>query len=189
MSNNAPGPWGPPQGQPGPGQWGPQPGQGQWQQQPGPPGPFGPGPYGGPPPVPPRRQGKPGLAVLAGVVAMLLAAGLYGVITAKAGIESNWFGLGVAALIAFVLGRIGAADPVLPFVGAGLAILGVALGQLTQITIDGADSLDISVLTAVREFSNEIFREWKDELGFFDVLIYGFALFGGFGITKTVGEK
>ncbi|WP_406295629.1 hypothetical protein OG948_10245 [Embleya sp. NBC_00888] len=189
MSNNAPGPWGPPQGQPGPGQWGSQPGQGQWQQQPGPPGPFGPGPYGGPPPVPPRRQGNAGLAVAAGVVAMLVAAGVYGLIMKSLEIQSTWFGVGVAALIALAMGRIGGANPVLPVVATLLALVGVALGQLTAVALVAADELGIPVLDVVTDFGSELFRGWKEALEFSDYLVFVFAGFAAFGITKTVGEK
>ncbi|MGW1994754.1 hypothetical protein [Embleya sp. NPDC001921] len=182
MSNNAPGPWGPPQGQPGPGQW--------QQQQPGPPGPFGPGPYGGPPPQqPPRRQGNAGLAVVAGVVAMLVAAGVYGLILKALDTQSTWFGVGVAALIALAMGRIGGANPVLPVVATLLALVGVALGQLTAVALFAADTLGMPVLDVVTDFGSELFRGWREALGFRDYLAFIVAGFAAFGITKTVGEK
>ncbi len=196
MTNHAPGPWGPQQGQPGQGQWGqqqpPQPPQGQWGQQP-PQGQWGqpgmPGPYGGPPPQPPQRQGNPGLAIAAGVLAMLVGAVLYGYITDALETESTWFGLGIAALVAFVMGKIGGAEPALPFVAVLLVLVGVALGQLAQITITGADVANISVIDALKDYSDDIFRGWKDGFEFFDALIYAFAGFGAFGITKNVGGK
>lgn len=182
-----PGQWGQQPGQPGQGQWGQQqPGQGQWGQQPGP---YGSGPYGGPPPQPPRREGNPGLGIVAGVVAMLVAAGLYGFIVKSLEIQSTYFGLGVAALIAFAIGKIGGSHPALPIVAVLLALVGVMLGQLTAITLDGADELNMSVLDVLSEYSSEIFKAWKEDLGFVDILVYAFAGFGAFGITKSVGEK
>ncbi|MFI1579219.1 hypothetical protein [Embleya sp. NPDC020630] len=179
MSNNAPGSWGPQQQ--GPGQWGPQP---------GPPGPFGSGPYGGPPPQqPPPRTGNAGLAVLAGVGAMLVAAGVYGVIVKSMEIQSTWFGVGVAALIAFAVGRVGGANPVLPVVATVLALLGVVLGQLTALTLSGADELNISVFDVLTDYGSELMRGWKDGLEFFDFLVFVFAGVAAFGITKSVGEK
>ncbi|MFE2865473.1 hypothetical protein [Embleya sp. NPDC059259] len=181
MSNNAPGPWGPPPNQPGPGQWG--------QQQPGPPGPFGSGPYGGPPPRQPNRQGNAGLAIAAGVVAMLVGAGVYGVIVKSLEIRSTWFGVGVAALIAFAVGRIGGRNPVLPFVAALLALVGVALGQLTAVTLFVGDELDISVLDVISDFGSELVDGWTETLDFRDFLVFVFAGGAAFGITKSVGEK
>ncbi|MFI6580772.1 hypothetical protein [Embleya sp. NPDC050493] len=181
MSNNAPGPWGPPPSQPGPGQWG--------QQQPGPPGPFGSGPFGGPPPQPPRRVGNPGLAVAAGVVAMLVGAGVYGVIVKSLEIQSTWFGVGVAALIGLAMGRVGGANPVLPIVAIVLALVGIMLGQLTAITLAGADELNISVLDVVSDFGSDIIQGWKDGLEPFDFLVFVFGAVAAFGITKSVGEK
>ncbi|GCD99503.1 hypothetical protein [Embleya hyalina] len=178
MSNNAPGPWGPQQ--PGPGQWGPQP---------GPPGPFGSGPYGGAPPPQPPRTGNVGLAVAAGVVAMLVGAGVYGVIVKSLDVQSTWFGVGVAALIALAVGRVGGADPVLPVVATVLALLGVVLGQLTALTLSGADELDISVLDVLTDYGSDLMRGWKDGLEFFDFLVFGFAGFAAFGITKSIGER
>ncbi|MFF7243729.1 hypothetical protein ACFZBU_07515 [Embleya sp. NPDC008237] len=181
MSNNAPGPWGPPPSQPGPGQWG--------QQQPGPPGPFGSGPFGGPPPQPPRRVGNPGLAVAAGVVAMLVGGGVYGVIVKALDTQSTYFGLGIAALIAFAMGKIGGANPALPVIAVPLALLGVLLGQLTAIVLFNADASGLSAMDLVTDYTSEIWDTWKDNVGFFDTLVFVFAGVAAFGITKSVGEK
>ncbi|MYV96988.1 hypothetical protein [Streptomyces sp. SID3343] len=182
MSNNAPGPWGPQPGQP------QQPPPGQWGQQ-GAPGPFGSGPYGGPPPQPPRRQGNPGLGIVAGVAAMLVGAGVYGFVVKSLEIQSTWFGVGVAALIGFAVGRIGGRNPALPIVAVGLALVGIALGQMTAIVLEAADQLDVSAIEVVTDWSDEVFRSWKESMGFFDVLVLIFGGVAAFAITKNVAES
>jgi hypothetical protein len=191
LSNNAPGPWGPPPGQPQPpqpGQWGQPPAPGQWGQQGGP-GPFGSGPYGGSPPPQPQRVGNPGLGIVAGVGAMLVGAGVYGFVVKSLEIQSTWFGVGVAALIGFAMGRIGGRNPALPIVAVVLALLGIALGQIAALVFDAADQLDMSVIDIVADRFSEIFTFWKENLEFFDVLVMIFGGVAAFAITKNVAEK
>ncbi|MFE3205017.1 hypothetical protein [Embleya sp. NPDC059237] len=179
MSNNAPGSWGPQQQ--GPGQWGPQP---------GPPGPFGSGPYGGPPPQPqPPRTGNVGLAVPAGVGAMLVGAGVYGVIVKSMEIQSTWFGVGIAALIALAMGKIGGANPALPVIAVPLALLGVLLGQLTAVALFNAEAYDVPVVEFVSDHASDMWDAWKENVGFGELVVFVIAGVAAFGITKSVGGK
>ncbi|MYS81734.1 hypothetical protein [Embleya scabrispora] len=176
MSNNAPGPWGPPPGQPGPGQWG--------QQQPGPPGPFGSGPYGGPPPQPPRQQGNPGLGILLGVVAMVVAAVVYAYILKESEHQIGYMAIAVGALIAVALGKVGGRNPVLPVIGVVLSVLGVFIGQYLGVAMWVQDANDMSLSEVLTD--SRMFDSWKEFLEPMDALFYLLAGFEGFVITKRV---
>jgi len=135
--------------------------------------------------------GNPGLGILAGVVAMFVGAGLYGWIVSAAEIESTYFGLGVAALIAFAMGKIGGSNVALPIVAVLLALLGVFLGQLWAIVLFAADQSHgfLTVSDILADYTEDVFESWKEEFDAISALVFGFAGFAAFGITKSVGDR
>ncbi|WP_424636618.1 hypothetical protein [Embleya sp. AB8] len=173
MSNNAPGSWGPP----------PQ-GPGQWGHLPGPSGPPASGPYGGPPPQPPRRPDNTGLGIALGVVAMVVAAVVYALILKASEHQIGYMALGVAALVAVALGKVGGRNPVLPVLGVVLSVLGIFLGQYVGLAMWLQSHTDLSLWDLLTD--SRMFDSWKEFLEPIDALFYLIAAFEGFVLTKKV---
>ncbi|MFF5130656.1 hypothetical protein ACFY41_27490 [Streptomyces syringium] len=191
-----PNPYGqqPPPQQPGPyGQQPPQPGYGPQQPQ----QPYGMPPhaapqYGGPggfpPPPAPMRQGNVGLAVLLGIVAMLVGAGIYGyILKATDGRQIGYLAIGVGALVGAALGKIGGRNAVLPVVGVALGLLGVYLGQIFGYSLALADFLNVPVTEVLFDHFEIVNKAWKDDMGGMDILFYALGGVGAFSAARKLG--
>ncbi|MEC4017453.1 hypothetical protein [Streptomyces sp. H27-D2] len=179
-----PQPGGNPYGQPP--QQPPQPGGNPFGQQPQQP------PYGAPggfPPPPPAPSGKVGLAIVAGVVAMLVGAGIYGgVFKASDGGQVGYLAAGVGALIGAALGKIGGRNPILVFVGILLGLIGVYLGQIFGFTLVLMDYLHISVVEALTEYFDDISKAWQDNFEAIDLLFYVLSGAAVFSAAKKLAN-
>lgn len=161
------------------------PGQNPYAQQPQPPQPYG-QPGGFPPPPPAAGlRGNAGLAIAAAVVAMLVSAAIYGLILKEAEVQIGYLAVGIGALIGLALGKLGGSNPVLPFIGAVLGLLGVYLGQVFGIAmvftdLPGAPGF-FEVLT---QHFGDINEGLKSELEVVDYLFYALGGVAGFSITR-----
>ncbi|GGX78703.1 hypothetical protein [Streptomyces hiroshimensis] len=165
--------------QPYPPQHQPQPPYGYGQQ---PPPPYGP-PGGFPPPPAPVRRGNPALAVVLGVVAMLVGAGVYGgILKASDGGQIGYLAVGTGALIGAALGKVGGRNPALPVVGVLLGLLGVYLGQIFGIALEMSDVFHVQVTEIIFEHFDSLSEAWKEYLEPIDAL---FFIFGGAGAFQT----
>ncbi|MFH9423045.1 hypothetical protein [Streptomyces sp. NPDC017529] len=171
--------------------WPPAPQQPQQPYQP-PQAPYGaPAPGGFPPPTAPpaANRGNAGLAVVLGVLAMLVAAGIYGaVLKAVNGASIGYAALAVGALIGAVLGKAGGRNAALPVVGAVLGLLGLYLGQVFGITLISSDILGIPLTEVVFNHFDLVHAAWKDYLGAIDLVFYLLAAAGGFQVAKKLGS-
>ncbi|MCZ4120578.1 hypothetical protein [Streptomyces sp. H39-S7] len=168
-----------PYGQPQPGGF---PQQGQPGQQPGG---FG-GGYPPPAPLPPARSNV-GLGILVGVLAMIVAALAYGGLIKLTEHEIGYAALGVGALVGVALGKVGGRNPILPFLGIPLALLGVYLGQIFGIALTIADLPGApDVMTILTDHFDLVQEAWKENVGGMDILFFGLAGLEGFVIAKRV---
>ncbi|WP_333771385.1 hypothetical protein [Streptomyces sp. IBSBF 2435] len=161
--------------------------------------PFNAAAYAPPAPIGAPPRGNPGLAVVAGVAAMLVAAFAYaGIMRAMAKddghyTEVGYLALAVGLLIGFALGKIGGRNPVLPFVGIVLALLGVFLGEMVGLSMIASHyasqaGLDISWFSMLTDHGGDVFRQWKhdfDAKSFFFLAIAGLE---GFVVTRRVAN-
>ncbi|MBF6044946.1 hypothetical protein GO001_06870 [Streptomyces sp. NRRL B-1677] len=146
-----------------------------------PPPPYG-APGGFPPPAPVRR-GNPGLAVVLGIVAMLVGAGVYGgILKASDGGQIGYLAVGTGALIGAALGKVGGRNPALPVAGALLGLLGVYLGQIFGIALELSDIANIPVSQVFTEHFDTLNKAWKEYLEPIDAL---FFILGGAGAFQT----
>jgi hypothetical protein len=132
-----------------------------------------------------------GLAILAGVGAMIVATAVYAfVIKTTDGREIGWMAFGVAALVAFGLAKVGGRHPVLPVAGIVLAVLGVFVGQLLGVTLvinDVAGDASPGVLTILTDHLGEVvWPAFKEYLSPIDALFYLIAAAEGFILTRRI---
>lgn len=151
-----------------------------------------------PPPAAPARDNA-GLGILVGVAVMLVAVFAYGgIMRALAKDDGTYSEVGYAALavgllIGAAMGKVGGRNPVLPVVGAVLALVGVFLGEIVGLSMIASHYAalgggDISWFTILTEHFSVVFDQWKED---FDVMSFFFlALAGveGFVITKRVAS-
>ncbi|WP_069814556.1 hypothetical protein [Streptomyces sp. TP-A0874] len=151
-----------------------------------------PQPYGQPggfPPPPAPRQGNAALAVLAGVVAMLVAAGIYGFILSTVERQIGYIALGLGALIGLALGKLGGRNPALPFVGALLGLVGVYLGQVFGVAMVFSDIPGApGFFTVLTDHFGDINEGLKEGLEFVDYLFYLLGAAAAFATCKKVSD-
>ncbi|MBY8881799.1 hypothetical protein [Actinacidiphila acidipaludis] len=187
----------PPPQQPAPGQnpYGPPPQapygappQGAWGAPPQQPG-FNGAAYPPPAPMAPMAQrDNAGLGILAGLGAVVVSALLYGLLIKGTKHEIGWAALAVGALVGLALGKVGGRNPVLPFVGIPLALLGVYLGQLFGLALIAASANDVGVVDVFTQHFSFLQHAWKESLGAKDFLFFGIAGLEGFVFTKRVAR-
>ncbi|MFF7730519.1 hypothetical protein [Streptomyces sp. NPDC008001] len=147
-----------------------------------PPPPYG-APGGFPPPPPPVRRGNPALAVVLGIVAMLVGAGIYGgILKASDGGQIGYLAVGTGALIGAVLGKTGGRNAALPVAGALLGLLGVYLGQIFGIALELSDLAHIPVTEVFTEHFDSLSKAWQEYLEPIDAV---FFILGGVGAFQT----
>ncbi|MFJ1611702.1 MULTISPECIES: hypothetical protein [unclassified Streptomyces] len=146
-------------------------------QQPGQPGvPFGGAPFA--PPAPARNN--IGLGLAAAVVAVVVAAGIYGAIIGATKHEIGYAAVGVGAIVGFAAGKLGGRNPVLPVISAVLALIGVYFGQLLGEAIIISKQLPLSVSEIFFDHFSDLNKVWKedaDPLTFVFIVIAGVVAF------------
>ena len=164
---------------------------------PGAPGGFNAAAYAPPAPIGAAPQKNPGIAIAAGVVAMLAVAFAYaGIMRAMAKddghySEIGYIALAVGALVGVVLGKVGGRNPVLPFVGVVLALVGVFLGEMIGLSMIAShyaslSGVDISWFKVLTDHTGDIFRQWKHDFDVKSFIFLAIAGFEGFVITRRV---
>ncbi|MFJ6214412.1 hypothetical protein ACIQGZ_13915 [Streptomyces sp. NPDC092296] len=138
-------------------------------------------------PAPPATASRAALGALAGVVAALVAAALYGGLIRVTEREFSYAALAVGALVGAALGKVGGRSQTLPVLGVPLALLGVFLGQLFGIALLAQHELGISVSTLMLDHTGTLYDAWKEQLGVMDVLFFAVAGYMGFALAKRSG--
>ncbi|HEY9374055.1 hypothetical protein [Streptomyces sp.] len=149
-----------------------------------PPGnPFADGAYTGapvPPPAPPRNNVA--LGVLAALVAALVAGAIYGVVAGEIEREIGWAAIGVGFVTGLAAGKIGGANPALPFASAVFSLGGVYVGQLVGIAIIGGKELKIPFTEMFFQNFDLLVQAWnqtKDPMTLLFFVLAGVGAFAG----------
>ncbi|KJK58721.1 hypothetical protein [Saccharothrix sp. ST-888] len=137
-----------------------------------------------PVPAPAAAPRSPALAVAAATGAAVAGALAYGFLMKALDREIGWVVLGVAAAVAFALGKLGGRNPSLPVAGAVLSVFGLFLGQLFGIALYAHEQLGASFLDLFGSELDATFRIWQDTRGVLDLVFYGLAVFEGYTFTR-----
>ncbi|MFC8454041.1 hypothetical protein [Kitasatospora sp. NPDC057223] len=148
--------------------------------------PGAPAPYAYAPLPTVARRPNPGGAVAAAVGAALVGGLAYGFVMKAIDHEIGWLVFGVAAVIAWPLGRIGGRNPVLPVAGAVLSVLALFLGQVFGVTLYLHEFTGLSVGELLGAEVDLVLEGWKANLAAMDALFYGIAVFEGFVLTRRM---
>ena len=148
--------------------------------------PGAPAPYAYAPLSAVTRQPNIGGAIAAAAGAALAGALAYGFIMKAIDHEIGWLVVGVAAIIAWPLGRIGGRNPVLPVAGAVLSVLALFAGQFFGVSLYLHEFTGLSVGELLGSNIDLAFEAWKSNLAAMDVLFYGIAVFEGFVLTNRM---
>ncbi|MFI5759902.1 MULTISPECIES: hypothetical protein [unclassified Streptomyces] len=137
----------------------------------------------------PARPGNVGLGILAAFVAALAAAAAYGGIMNAIDREIGYAAAGVGALVGFAAGKLGGRNPVLPVVGAVLAVVSVFLGELFfyALAVGGAAGVGLGEVLSSLGVSGLI-DIWKEDADFMSVLFLALGAFAGFSTAKKIGD-
>jgi hypothetical protein len=151
------------------------------------PGGFNAGAYAPPAPIGAAPAGNPGLGVVAGIAAALVAAVIYGLLIKGTKHEIGYAAIAVGAIVGFALAKVGGRNPSLPFIGIPLALLGVYLGQLFGIALLISDIPGApGVMSLFTQHFSVLQDTWKDAMDGKDYFFFAIAGLEGFVITKRV---
>ncbi|MFJ8926612.1 hypothetical protein ACIRLA_08580 [Streptomyces sp. NPDC102364] len=149
-----------------------------------------PGMKGGFQPVPPPApaRGNLGLGILAGFVAMLVIAGVYGGIVGATEHEIGYAAVAVGVVVGFAAGKVGGNNPVVLIVSPILSLVGVYLGQLLGESIIGSKVLPFSVPELLFQHFNWVHEAWKTDSDPMTFLFFALAAVASFGAAKRAAS-
>lgn len=133
------------------------------------------------------------LAILGGLVAALIGAAIWAVVTVSTGYQIGWMAVGIGFLVGYAVRYLGrGSSPAFGVVGAVLAVLGCAVGNLFSGIgfIAGEAGLDF-ISTALQFNYAASFELLGDMFAPMDILFYGIALYEGykFGLWPESSES
>jgi xanthosine utilization system XapX-like protein len=150
-------------------------------------------------PVTAARRDNPGLGVLVGVAATVVAVFAYaGIMRAMAKddghySEVGYVAIGVGLLVGAVVGKAGGRNPALPVVGLVLSVLGVFFGEIVGLSMIashyaslGGES--ISWFSLLTDHFGDMFRQWKHDFDVKSFLFLALAGLEGFVIARRTGR-
>ncbi|MGF1342671.1 hypothetical protein ACQSMD_21545 [Streptomyces flavovirens] len=145
-----------------------------------------PGQFGGGNPFAPAApvRNSLGLGILAAVVAALVSAGVYGGIIGATEHEIGYAAVGVGFLVGFAAGKVGGRNPVLPVVGAVLALVGVYGGQLLGEAIIATKVAPVTVSEMFFDYFGVLNEAWKEDSSLISYLFFVIAAVAAFSSAK-----
>ncbi|MFV5998181.1 hypothetical protein ACNPQM_38880 [Streptomyces sp. NPDC056231] len=152
--------------------------------QPGQPGQFGGAPFA---PAGPVRNNI-GLGLLAAVVAMVVAAGVYGAIIGATKHQIGYAAVGVGFLIGFAAGKVGGRNPALPVLSAVLALVSVYFGQLLGEAMIAAKELPVTVSELFFDHFGLLNEAWKADADPLTFVFIAIAAFAAFSAAKKTAD-
>jgi hypothetical protein len=124
------------------------------------------------------------LGLLGGGMAAFLGAVLWAIVTVITNYQIGWMAIGVAFLVGLAIRLLGkGVDPIYHIMGAGLALLGVVLGNLLMIAVLVARSESLPLLEVLNlmilnpAVNLELLARAFSPM---DLLFYGFAVYYGY---------
>ncbi|MHC4661204.1 MAG: hypothetical protein ACYS8W_05895 [Planctomycetota bacterium] len=125
------------------------------------------------------------LGIIAGTVAMIVSAAIWAVITVVTEYQIGFMAIGVGALVGIAIRYAGkGVTPVFGIVGAGLALIGCLLGNLSYICYFAAEAEKVSFFQIMGSLTPSIIVELL-KLTFhpIDLLFYGIAVYEGYRLA------
>ncbi|MES4888308.1 hypothetical protein [Streptomyces sp. NPDC096012] len=138
------------------------------------------------PPAPSRDNVVLGL--VAALAAAVVVGGLYGLVIGATKHEIGWAAVGVGFVIGLAAGKAGGRNPVLPVVGAILALGSVYLGQLIGTAMIGADQLHIGFGELFFQHFDVVQKVWKEDADPLTFLFFAIAAFAAFSGAKKAAR-
>jgi hypothetical protein len=122
------------------------------------------------------------LAVLAGVVAALVGAILWGVVSDATGYQIGWMAVGVGFLVGYSVQFLGKGiDPPFRYIGAICALAGCVLGNFFAVIGDVAQQYHVSPLTVLGRIPFNVAADLMTKtFQPMDLLFYAIAVYEGY---------
>ena len=119
---------------------------------------------------------------VSGTVAAIAGAGIWALVTVVTEYQIGWMAVAIGFLVGFAIRLSGKGiDPAFGFVGAVLALVGCALGNVLTIVYLIADAEEMTFIdVAVQLNPMIIYALLIDTFEFMDVLFYGLAVYFGY---------
>jgi len=125
------------------------------------------------------------LGTAAGVVASFAGAGIWAAVTFATGYQIGFMAVGVGFLVGYAIRFAGkGTTTIFGIIGASLALIGCALGNLLAITAQLANHSSIPFLDALHQLDPQLIQELM--VAFFspmDLVFYGIAIYEGFRLS------
>ncbi len=131
-----------------------------------------------------RAEQNPLLGLVAGGMAALIGAGLWAAVTVITKYQIGWMAIGVAFIVGLAIRVFGkGVDKFYSFLGAGLALVAVILGNLLMLAVLLAQQESVSLLIVLGVMLTNPALDMEllaQNFSFFDLLFYGFAVYYGY---------
>ncbi len=126
------------------------------------------------------QQSLPG-ALLAGLIASLIGAGVWAAVTVATEVQIGWMAVGVGFLVGIAVRTLGKGmDPIYGIVGACFSLLGCAVGNLLAGCGIVASQQDVAVLDVLAQLDVDVATGLMTAMfSPIDLLFYGLALYQG----------
>jgi hypothetical protein len=122
---------------------------------------------------------------LGGSVAAAIGAVAWAAVTVATGYQIGWMAVAIGVLVGLAVRTLGKGiDPIFGVVGAGLALLGCALGNLLTIAAMIASENAVPILTVVGGLDAELVTELMvATFAPMDLVFYGIAIYEGYKLS------
>jgi hypothetical protein len=141
------------------------------------------------PPVPPApSRNNVVLGLVAALAAAVVVGGLYGLIIGATKHEIGWAAVGVGFVIGLAAGKAGGRNPVLPVVGAVLALGSVYLGQLVGEAMIIADHFHLGFNEVFFQHLDGVQKVWKEDADPLTFVFFAIAAFAAFSGAKKAAQ-
>jgi hypothetical protein len=131
--------------------------------------------------------------VVAGLVAALIGAGVWALVTVLSGYQIEWMAVGVGFLVGFAVRWMGKGiDQVFGIAGSILSLLGCALGNLLTVCAMISSQFGVPLLEVILRLDVNLVMELMVEtFNVMDVLFYGIAIYEGYRLSfrQVSGEE
>ena len=129
-----------------------------------------------------RNEQNLAIGTVTGLLAALLGAGIWALVTVVTEYQIGWMAVGIGFLVGFAMRHTGKGiDPVYGIISAALSLLGCAVGNVLTIAYFVADSQGMAFMDVAVQIDPVI--AWSllvDTFEVMDVLFYGLAAYFGY---------
>jgi hypothetical protein len=125
------------------------------------------------------------LAFVVGLIASIAGAAVWAGLTVVTGYQIGFMAIGVGFLVGFAVRAVGkGVTPVYGVIGAGLSLLGCALGNLLAVTAIVAQDQGVPFLSVLSQLDPELVQHLMvATFSPMDLLFYGIALYYGYRLS------